>query len=181
MQEKLRPLASVCGVEWYDTVESKQPYSRGDLQDLKNLFTLMTNLEEAFLGISLGFKYLREESSEHFDYIGDMQDLRYLFTLINNAREDDAVSIWMAFRSLGRHAGPEVPIHPYQKRKQRCCEHSRAASDRGYIYIGDRMAAVISNKLDLWPPYSRQRNEKRNSASHLEARVPQRIELSLFR
>ena len=29
--------------EWYDTVDSKQPCSRGDLQDLKYLHTLMNN------------------------------------------------------------------------------------------------------------------------------------------
>ena len=31
------------GPEWYDTVDSKQTYSRGDLQDLKYLNTLMNN------------------------------------------------------------------------------------------------------------------------------------------
>ena len=31
------------GPEWYDTVDSKQTYSRGDLQDLKYLYTLMNN------------------------------------------------------------------------------------------------------------------------------------------
>ena len=55
MQYKMRPLAFVCGVEWYDTVGSEQRYSRGDLQDLKYLFTLMTDLEEAFSSISFGF------------------------------------------------------------------------------------------------------------------------------
>ena len=55
MQEKMRPLAFVCGVEWYDTVDSEQRYSRGDLQGLKYLFSLMTNSEEGFSSISFGF------------------------------------------------------------------------------------------------------------------------------
>lgn len=34
-----------------------------------------------------------------------------------------------------RPTGLKIPIHPCQKRKQRCCEHSRAASDKGlHIY-----------------------------------------------
>ena len=31
------------GVEWYDKVDAKQPYARGDLQDLKYLLTLVKN------------------------------------------------------------------------------------------------------------------------------------------
>lgn len=34
------------GPEWYDTVDSKQHYSRGDLQDLKYLFTLLNNAKK---------------------------------------------------------------------------------------------------------------------------------------
>ena len=31
------------GADWYDTVDEKQPYARGDLQDLKYLVTLVKN------------------------------------------------------------------------------------------------------------------------------------------
>ena len=31
------------GSEWYDTGDLKQAYSRGDLQDLKYLYTLVNN------------------------------------------------------------------------------------------------------------------------------------------
>ena len=31
------------GPEWYDTMDMKQPFSRGDLQDLKYLYTLLRN------------------------------------------------------------------------------------------------------------------------------------------
>lgn len=34
------------GPDWYDTVDSKQHYSRGDMQNLKYLFTLMNNAKK---------------------------------------------------------------------------------------------------------------------------------------
>ena len=43
IRQKINSRTTDQGPEWYDTVDPKQPFSRGDLQDLKHLFTLMNN------------------------------------------------------------------------------------------------------------------------------------------
>ena len=62
------------GPQWYNTVDSKERYARGDLQDLKYLFTLVNNMKkDAAMGkdVTENFGRIRQrlQATEFFPFL----------------------------------------------------------------------------------------------------------------
>lgn len=106
-------------LEWYDQVENNHRYSRRDLQNLKYLLTLIRSAREESRPASV-YQNQKAENIENDRCLATGETSEQ--TLIQKRPQMVRHSVQQAAVFARRPTGLKIPIHPYQKRKRRCCK-----------------------------------------------------------